>query len=91
MVRKAIFQLGFSAVFGLMTARAQAPPGQLDLHFDVASVRLNRTFACQGRWDFTAVHGSVNAVNAPLKRIISRAYNLTDDRVIGPSWIESAC
>ena len=90
MVRKAILQLGFGAAFGLVIARAQAP-NQRDLHFDVASVRLNRTFACQGRWDFTAVHGSVDAENAPLRRIISRAYNLTDDRVIGPSWIESQC
>jgi uncharacterized protein (TIGR03435 family) len=38
-----------------------------------------------------ASHGTVTAENAPLLRIISRAYNLTDDRVSGPAWIESQC
>jgi uncharacterized protein (TIGR03435 family) len=59
--------------------------------FDAASVRPNRRYACQGRWDFRVSHGAVVAENAPLKRIISRAYNLTDDRVSGPGWLDSQC
>ena len=35
-----------------------------------------------------ATHGTVTAENAPRRRIISRAYNLTDDRVSGPAWID---
>ena len=59
--------------------------------FDVASVRPNRTAGCRGRWDFNASRGMVTAENAPLMRIISRAYNLTDDRVSGPPWLDSEC
>jgi uncharacterized protein (TIGR03435 family) len=59
--------------------------------FEVASVRMNRTAACLGRWDFRTSHGTLTAENAPLRRIISRAYQLTDDRVSGPSWIDSQC
>ena len=33
----------------------------------------------------------VNAENAPLLRIVSRAYHLTDDRVSGPVWLDSQC
>jgi len=62
-----------------------------ELQFDAASVRPNRTAGCHGRWDFRASHGSVTAVNAPLLRIISRAYNMTDDRVLGPGWMEAEC
>ena len=62
-----------------------------DMRFEVASVRLNRTAACRGRWDFNASHGMINAENAPLLRIISRAYELTDDRIAGPVWLESTC
>lgn len=59
--------------------------------FDVASVRVNRDSGCQGRWDFVAEHGTVTAENAPLLRIVSRAYELTDDRVSGPAWLTSEC
>jgi uncharacterized protein (TIGR03435 family) len=59
--------------------------------FDVASVKPNRTAACRGRWDFSTSHGTLTAENAPLLRILSRAYNLTDDRVSGPGWLESQC
>lgn len=59
--------------------------------FDVASVKSNRDAGCQGRWDFVAENGAVAAVNAPLRRIISRAFNLTDDRISGPAWMESEC
>lgn len=62
-----------------------------DLRFDVASVKPNRTLKCQGRWDFSAAHGTLAAENAPLLRIVSRAFNLTDDRVSGPGWMESEC
>jgi uncharacterized protein (TIGR03435 family) len=62
-----------------------------DLHFDVASVRQNRTAACKGRWDLRYAHGVVTAENAPLRRIISRAFNMTDDRVAGPAWLDSEC
>jgi uncharacterized protein (TIGR03435 family) len=69
-----------------------AMPGPLHAQrFDVASVRQNRQTACAGRWDFRATHGTVTAVNAPLVRIISRAYELTDDRVSGPGWLDSEC
>jgi uncharacterized protein (TIGR03435 family) len=59
------------------------------LRFDVASARPNHTAGCRGRWNLTALHGTLSAENAPLLRIVSRAYNLTDDRVSGPAWIES--
>ena len=62
-----------------------------ELRFDAASVRPNHTAACQGRWNFSASHGTVTAENAPLLRIVSRAYNLTDDRVSGPAWLDSEC
>lgn len=62
-----------------------------DLRFDVASVKPNRTAGCRGRWEFSTAHGTLTAHNAPLLRIISRAYHLTDDRVSGPAWIESEC
>jgi len=65
-----------------------AAPG---LHFDVASVRQNKRGDCRGRWDFRHSHGAVTAENAPLRRIISRAFNLTDDRVSGPGWLDSTC
>ncbi len=64
--------------------------GQTPLRFDVASVRRS-VAGCRGRWDFRVSHGAVTAENAPLLRIISRAYNLTDDRVAGPSWLDSEC
>ena len=63
---------------------------QAQLRFDAASVRRNPA-ACQGRWDFSAAHGRVDAENAPLLRIVSRAWNLTDDMVSGPAWLESQC
>jgi uncharacterized protein (TIGR03435 family) len=66
---------------------AQTP----ELRFEVASVKPNRTGRCFGRWDFSTSHGTLTAQNAPLLRIISRAYNLTDDRVSGPAWLESQC
>jgi uncharacterized protein (TIGR03435 family) len=59
--------------------------------FEVASVRQNKIFSCQGRWDFRYSHGTVTAENAPLRRIISRAYHMTDDRVTGPAWLDSEC
>ena len=62
-----------------------------ELRFDVATVRLNQADGCRGRWGFTASHGTFTAENAPLLRIISRAFGVTDDRVSGPSWIESQC
>ena len=61
------------------------------LRFEVASVKPNRTLACRGRWDFNVSHGTVTAENAPLLRIVSRAYNLTDDRISGPGWLDSQC
>jgi uncharacterized protein (TIGR03435 family) len=75
----------FAVLVLAQTAVCQESP------FEVASVRANRKLRCLGRWDFTAARGSVTAENAPLRRIISRAYNLTDDRVSGPGWIDSEC
>lgn len=69
-------------------AQTAVPP---ELRFDAASVKPNLRAACQGRWDFSAAHGTLAALNAPLLRIISRAYDLTDDRVSGPAWLESQC
>lgn len=71
-----------------LPAQTAKPP---ELRFDVASVRPNRIAGCRGRWDFSASRGAVYAENAPLLRIVSRAYNLTDDRVSGPAWMESEC
>ena len=59
--------------------------------FEVASVRPNRTLACRGPWDFRVAHNLVTAVNAPLRRIVSRGYRLTDDRITGPAWLDSQC
>jgi uncharacterized protein (TIGR03435 family) len=59
--------------------------------FEVASVRQNKIYSCQGRWDFRYSHGTVTAENAPLWRIISRAFHMTDDRVTGPAWLDSEC
>jgi uncharacterized protein (TIGR03435 family) len=59
--------------------------------FEVASVRVNRTADCRGRWDARMSHGTLTAENAPLRRIISRAYFLTDERVSGPAWMDSQC
>jgi uncharacterized protein (TIGR03435 family) len=66
-------------------------PALAQPRFEAASVRENRRFRCQGRWDFSAARGMVVAENAPLRRIISRAYGLTDDRVEGPAWLDSQC
>jgi len=83
-----------SVLFGIGTghwALQAQPETSPDLPFDVASVKPNRTAGCRGRWDFSTSHGTLSADNAPLLRIISRAYNLTDDRVAGPAWLESEC
>ncbi len=69
---------------------AQTPPAALP-RFEVASVRINQSQACRGRWDIRLSHGTLTAENAPLKRIISRAYRLTDDRISGPRWLDSEC
>ena len=69
-------------------AQTAAPPA---FRFDAASVRPNHTAGCQGRWNFSASHRTVTTENAPLLRIVSRAYNLTDDRVSGPAWLDSEC
>jgi uncharacterized protein (TIGR03435 family) len=71
----------------LLTLLAQNSPR---VRFEAASVRPSRA-ACQGRWDFSFSNGKLTAQNAPLLRIISRAYNLADDRVSGPAWLESEC
>ena len=89
----------FSALFAIGIAPSVLPaqeprPRELrfrELRFDVASVRANREKRCMGAWDFSASHGTVTAVNAPLLRIVSRAWNLTDDRVSGPAWMDSEC
>ena len=80
-----------SVLFAIGTAysilHAQTP----EVRFDAASVKPNDTDGCRGHWNFAALHGTVSAQNAPLLRIISRAYNLTDDRVSGPAWLDSQC
>ena len=76
------------AAFLFMAVAFAQPP---EPHFEVASVRINRKMACMGRWDFRTSHGALTAENAPLLRILSRAYNLTDDRVSGPAWLDQAC
>jgi uncharacterized protein (TIGR03435 family) len=80
--------LVIGAVTSLMRAQTTAPR---ELRFEVASVRPNHTAECRGRWHFAVSHGTVTAENAPFLRIISRAFNLTDDRVSGPSWMDSQC
>ena len=78
----------FAVTAGLAACALQ---GQTAARFEVASVRPNRKARCIGPWDFSAAHGMVTAKNAPLLRIVSRAYNLTDDRVSGPAWMDSEC
>src|ERR1035438_4588025 len=83
-----IFLCAIGAAHCVVHAQAAA---SAELRFDVATVRLNQADGCRGRWGFTASHGTFTAENAPLLRIISRAFGVTDDRVSGPSWIESQC
>src|ERR1019366_3155968 len=85
-IRSALFAIS-TAPCGLH-AQTATPPA---LRFDAASVRPNHTAGCRGRWNFSASHRTVTAENAPLLRIVSRAYNLTDDRVSGPAWLDSEC
>jgi len=75
----------------MLTALSYTISAQSPLRFDVASVRLHHTAECQGRWNFTAGRGTVTAQNAPILRIVSRAFELTDDRVSGPAWMDSSC
>lgn len=82
--------LPLAVLSALVELHAQATTPALP-RFEVASVRRNHAAGCQGRWDFTASRGLVVAKNAPLLRIISRAYELTDDRVTGPGWLEAEC
>lgn len=85
--------LRLSVTAGILgfVAMAQSIPQPPTLRFDVASVRVNRAAGCRGRWDLRASNGIVIAENAPLLRIVSRAFHLTDDRVLGPAWMESEC
>jgi len=76
-----------AVLFALAAAHAQSS----ELRFDAASVKQNHASDCRGRWDFAVSHATVTAENAPLRRIISRAYQLTDDRISGPAWIDSQC
>jgi uncharacterized protein (TIGR03435 family) len=77
---------------GLAILCLQAQPSPpTGLHFEVASVRRNQLKACSGRWGLTTSHGKVTAENAPLLRITSRAFGLTDDLVSGPGWLNSEC
>jgi uncharacterized protein (TIGR03435 family) len=85
-IRSVLFAIGTAHC--VLHAQTAAP---LELRFDVASVRPNHTKRCMGRWDFSTSHGTVTAENSPLLRIVSRAYNLTDDRVSGPAWMDSEC
>ena len=85
-IHSVLFAIG-TAQCGLH-AQTVTPP---KLHFDAASVRPNHTAGCRGRWDFSTSHRTVTAENAPLLRIVSRAYNRTDDRVSGPAWLDSEC
>jgi uncharacterized protein (TIGR03435 family) len=78
----------FCAALCALHAQSAPPPGP---RFEVASVQHNHAAACQGRWDFSVSRGLVVAKNAPLLRIISRAYNLTDDRITGPGWLDGEC
>lgn len=81
----------FCRIAAVFLALAAAHAQSSELRFEVASVKQNRASDCRGRWDFSASHATVTAENAPLRRIISRAYRLTDDRISGPAWIDSQC
>ena len=70
---------------------AAVPLGAQSPRFEVASVRQNLSNACSGRWDFRTSHGTLTVENAPLLRIVSRAFRFTDDRVSGPAWLNSEC
>src|ERR1700733_6724596 len=75
----------------ILSGVAFAQPEAAGLRFEVASVRPNGTPGCKGRWDFSQSPGSLNAENASPKRLISRVYGLTEDRLSGPDWIASEC
>lgn len=90
-VRKKCRTYSLLVVAGMFPCAIGAQTISPELRFDVASVKPNRTDECRGRWDFSTSHGALRAENAPLLRIISRAYGLTDDRVVGPAWIDSQC
>ncbi len=86
-MRRVTFALTTALASSAYLTRTQRP----EPHLDAATVRQNRKDACRGRWDLRAEHGTVTAQNAPLLRIISRAFELTDGRVIAPSWLETTC
>ncbi|MDE3196396.1 MAG: TIGR03435 family protein [Acidobacteriota bacterium] len=89
-VAVAIAQMLLAAVAADRAAEAQSSRIP-EPRFEVASVYFNKRFDCAGPWNFAVSYGTVTARNAPLLRIISRAYNLTDDQVKGPSWLDSRC
>jgi uncharacterized protein (TIGR03435 family) len=71
---RALARLMFLCVIGAMHCLVHAQAAPAGLRFDVATVRLNQADGCRGRCGFTASHGTFTAENAPLLRIISRAF-----------------
>lgn len=67
----------------VITAAQSAPPA-----FEVASVKPNNS----GSTSFSsrAGRGSLTASNTPLRRLIIQAYGVRDNRLVGPSWIDTA-
>jgi uncharacterized protein (TIGR03435 family) len=63
-----------------------AIPQAASPRFEVAVIRANN-----GEWIGSEGpglrHGSLRAQNVTLRRLIANAYNVTDQRVIGPSWL----
>jgi uncharacterized protein (TIGR03435 family) len=81
-----------AASFGLLYPRlfqAQTLPDAGTPAFDVASVKLNRSFGDTSSTVF-ARNGAFTARNATLRGVIQEAYDLKDDRLLGgPDWVGS--
>jgi hypothetical protein len=70
-------------VYGAAGRRAPCWPWHGPLIHNTGLVLLGTVLALYAQG--LATHGTVTAKNAPRRRIISRAYNLTDDRASGPA------
>jgi uncharacterized protein (TIGR03435 family) len=68
---------------------AQLPPRTTPLHFDVASIKPNRT-GSESRRATTVPGGVFTATNVSLKLLISRAYGVPEAQIEGGAgWIET--
>lgn len=70
------------AVFVTIPLLAQAP------RFEVASIRLNQETEAPSVLPGLR-NGRLTAQRATLRRILARAYGLTEPQILGPAWLET--